>query len=183
MPAAAAPATPAAVAPAFASAADRALRQRILRILAPGALALALCACAVQRELVISSQPEGAEVRLDGESVGRTPLRIPFEHYGTRRFTFYLDGYVTDSQVVEISPPWYGIFPLDIVSEVLVPLGWRDRHRIHADLQPGTGAIAAPDLESVFARAAALRNAGPEGPLPVVPPQPDTPPPPRRPTP
>jgi hypothetical protein len=131
------------------------------------AAALALCACAVRREMVITSQPEGAEVRIDGEPTGRTPLRLPFDHYGTRRFTFYLDGYVTDSQVVELSPPWYGVFPLDIVSEVLLPVGWRDRHRIHADLVPGTGAIPPPDLDSVLERAEQLRRAGPEGPPPT----------------
>jgi len=125
---------------------------------------LALASCAVRRELVITSQPEGAEVRIDGEPTGRTPLRLPFDHYGTRRFTFYLDGYVTDSQVIDVAPPWYDYFPLDIVSEVLLPFGWRDRHHVHAEMQPGTGAIPPPDLESVLHRAEELRRAGPEGP-------------------
>jgi hypothetical protein len=133
------------------------------------ALALGLGACAVRRELVLTSEPDGAEVRIDGEPAGRTPLKVPFDHYGTRRFTFYLDGYVTDSQVVDIAPPWYGYFPLDIVSEVLLPFGWRDRHRVHADLLPGTGAIPPPDLESVLERAEQLRRAGPEGPVPSEP--------------
>jgi len=131
--------------------------------------ALALSACAARRELVITSAPEGAEVRIDGEPAGRTPLRVPFDDYGTRSFTFYLDGYVTDSQVVKIRPPWYGYFPFDIVTEVLLPIGWRDRHRIHSDLEPGTGAIPLPDLQSVIDRAMALRHAGPEGPPPPVP--------------
>jgi len=139
-----------------------------------GALALALLtpglgACAVRRELVLTSEPEGAEVRIDGEPTGRTPLTVPFDHYGTRRFTFYLDGFVTDSQVIDIAPPWYGYFPLDIVTEVLLPFGWRDRHRVHADLLPGTGAIPPPDLDSVLERAEQLRRAGPEGPVPSEP--------------
>jgi len=129
----------------------------------------------MRRELVITSEPEGAEVRVDGEPTGRTPLRLPFDHYGTRRFTFYLDGYVTDSQVVEVSPPWYDVFPLDIVSEILLPFGWRDRHEIHSQLRPGTGAIPPPDLTSVLERAEALRRAGPEGPAPVTPDEPPSP--------
>ena len=139
---------------------------------------LALCGCQVDRQLRITSEPEGAEVRLDGEPLGRTPLQLPFVHYGTQRFTFYLDGFVTDSRVVEIAPPWYLRFPMDIVTEILLPFGWRDHHRVHATLEAGTGAIAAPDLSGVLERAEALRRAGPEGPRPPVPPQGESRPPP-----
>ena len=145
-----------------------------------GLAALTLSACAARREFFITSTPEGAEVRLDGEPVGRTPLHLPFDDYGTRSFTFYLDGYVTDSQVIKIKPPWYGYFPFDIVTEVLLPIGWRDRHKIHADLEPGTGAIPLPDLQSVIDRAMALRHAGPEGPPPSMPEPPGAPKPPQR---
>ncbi len=136
------------------------------------AVSIALCACQVQREFVITSEPAGAEVRLDDDLVGRTPVQVPFMHYGTRRFTVYLDGYVTQSRVVDVDPPWYGYFPLDIVSEVLIPVGWHDRREVHFQLAPGTGAIAAPDLSWVLERAETLRRAGPEGPSPSPAPPP-----------
>jgi hypothetical protein len=130
-------------------------------------LLVTLCACQVQRELVITSQPPGAEVRVDGDPVGRTPVNVPFLHYGTRRVTFYLDGYLTQSQVIDIDPRWFNTFPLDLVSEVLVPIGWRDRRYIAAEMEHGSGALTLPDLESVLERAESLRRAGPEGPRPV----------------
>jgi hypothetical protein len=126
--------------------------------------ALGLSACQVQRELLITSQPSGAEVRVDGEAVGRTPVNVPYLHYGTRRITFYLDGYLTRSEVVEIDPRWFNVFPLDLISEVFVPIGWSDLRPIHVELEHGSGAISPPALEGVLERAETLRRSGPEGP-------------------
>jgi hypothetical protein len=134
--------------------------------------ALAAAACQVQRELQITSQPPGAEVRVDGEAVGRTPVQVPYLHYGTRRVTFYLDGYLTQSQVVEIQPRWFNVFPLDLITEVLAPVGWSDLRAIHAELEHGSGAISLPALEGVLERAEILRRSGPEGPLSEQPTQP-----------
>jgi len=136
--------------------------------------ALAAAACQVQRELQITSQPSGAEVRVDGEAVGRTPVQVPYLHYGTRRVTFYLDGYLTQSQVVEIQPRWFNVFPLDLITEVLAPVGWSDLRAIHAELEHGSGAIPLPALEGVLERAELLRRSGPEGPrsAPATPPKP-----------
>jgi len=125
----------------------------------------------VQRELLITSQPGGAEVRVDGEAVGRTPVNVPYLHYGTRRFTFYLDGYLTQSQVVDIRPRWFNVFPLDLFSEVFLPVGWSDLRAVHADLEHGSGAISPPALEGVLERAERLRRSGPEGPVPALEPE------------
>lgn len=140
---------------------------RSARPLTAGALVAGLlaAACQVERELVITSQPAGAEVRVDGEAVGRTPVNVPYLHYGTRRVTFYLDGYLTQSQVVKLDPRWFNVFPLDLISEVFVPIGWKDLRPIHADMEHGSGAISPPALEGVLERAELLRRSGPEGPL------------------
>jgi hypothetical protein len=146
---------------------------RGLRPLAAGAFVAALLAgaCQVQRELVITSQPSGAEVRVDGEAVGRTPVHVPYLHYGTRRVTFYLEGYVTRSEVYEIDPRWFNIFPLDLISEVFVPVGWSDQRAIHAELEHGSGTISPPALKGVLERAELLRRSGPDG--PETPPEPE----------
>ena len=128
------------------------------------ALALGAGACRTRRYLEITSRPPGAEVRLDDEAVGVTPVKVPFEHYGTRRLTFYLPGYRTFSRRIHIGPPWYARFPLDIVSEVLVPVGWVDRRRLHEDLVLGEELLSLPSLRSVIERANVLRQSGPEGP-------------------
>ncbi|MBK8178112.1 MAG: PEGA domain-containing protein [Planctomycetes bacterium] len=128
------------------------------------ALAPAWGACRAQRELVISSEPPGAEIRLDGElQAQRTPAKIPFTSYGVRRITLYLDGHLTYSEAFEINAPWYAYFPVDILSEIVFPVGWRDRHKLRVRLVPGTEAIPARDLVRVLQRAEALRRAGPEG--------------------
>jgi len=132
---------------------------------------LALGSCAVERTLRVTSDPEGATVRIDDEIVGRTPVRVPFDHYGKRRVTLYRDGYLTHSERVDLRAPWFGVFPVDLVSEVLLPFGWKDRRRFHVTLVPGEEAVRLPSLTSVFERADILRSAGPEGPRDLPPPQ------------
>ena len=139
--------------------------------------------CRARRYLAITSTPPGAEVRLDDQTVGRTPVRVPFEHYGTRRVTFYKEGYRTASRRIKVKPKWYGRFPLDLLTEVFFPFGLTDRRKVHQDLVLGEEVMSLPSLRSVIERAHALRHSGPEGPrdLPelapaVVPSEPEPPP-------
>jgi hypothetical protein len=134
-----------------------------------GAFALLLtgvlgAGCAAERTLRVTSDPEGSEVWLDGELCGLTPLDVHFTHYGTRRILLLKEGYGTASLRVELQPPWYARFPVDLVSEVLVPVGWKDHHSVHAVLVQGEDRLSMPTLRSVLDRAEALRRAGPEGP-------------------
>ena len=134
---------------------------RLLLLLVPPLLA---AGCRTQRYFQITSTPPGAQVRLDDEAVGVTPVRVPFEHYGTRRVTFYLPGYRTASQRIHVKAPWYARFPLDLVTEVILPLGLTDRRKVHQDLVQGSQVVSLPSLRSVIERANTLRRAGPEGP-------------------
>src|SRR5690242_11829197 len=104
--------------------------------LRPTILAFAVLAagCAAQRTLHITSEPEGAVVRLDDQTVGTTPLDLPFAHYGIRRVTLYKPGFRTHSEQIELEAPWYGRFPIDIVTEVLLPIGWKDNRKYHVAL-------------------------------------------------
>ncbi|MBK7876773.1 MAG: PEGA domain-containing protein [Planctomycetes bacterium] len=141
-------------------------------------LALALSvttSCAARRELVILSEPSGAQVRLDNQVVGWTPYTTTFEAYGTRRVTLYREGYRSQSMLVDLNPPWFGVFPFDVFSEVVVPVGWQDRHVVELHLEPESGEVTEPDLEVVLRRAETLRMATPEGPLRT--PRPAEPPP------
>jgi hypothetical protein len=131
--------------------------------------------CAVQRELIVRSDPPGAIVRLDETIVGTTPYEHAFDDYGSRRVTLYRSGYRTMSEIVKISPPWYAYFPLDFISEVLIPVGWKDTHEFEFKLEPDTGPSGEPDLAPVLERAERLRHAGPEGPEPPKPPRPKPP--------
>ena len=128
-----------------------------------------LCSCAAKRTLTITSEPPGAFVRLDDEPLGETPLEVEFLHYGTRRVSYSLDGYLTRSVLIEVNAPWFARFPIDIFSEVLLPVGWRDDHAVHASLTPGAEQLQPPALRSVLERAEALRRAGPTGPRELPP--------------
>jgi hypothetical protein len=140
------------------------------RLAALASLVALASGCAAERTLVFTSEPPGASVRLDDEMVGVTPCEVPFLHYGTRRVTYYLEGSRTRSFLVDVRAPWYGRFPIDIVSEVLIPVGWVDRKRIHVELPSGSEPADQPTQRSVLDRAEALRRAGPNGPrnLPPV---------------
>ena len=131
---------------------------------------VALVACAPRRTLTVRSEPGGALVRLDDQAIGPTTQRIPFYHYGVRRVTLYKDGYRTHSERIELKPAWYQRFPVDLVSEVLLPIGLRDRRELSVELQEGERVMALPTLQSVFERADILRRAGPEGPRDLPPP-------------
>jgi len=126
--------------------------------------------CRAERTLRITSEPAAAGVWVDDTYRGTTPLELPFDHYGTRRITFRLSGHGTTSLRVPVEPPWYGRFPLDLFSEVLIPVGWRDEHFAHAVLREGEDELSMPMIRSVLDRAEALRRAGPRGPgdLPPV---------------
>ena len=143
------------------------------QFLALALVALLLGACAAERKLVITSDPPGALVRLDDTIVGSTPYEIAFDHYGTRRVTLYKQGYRTASRAVPIKSPWYATFPLDIISEVLIPIGWKDIHRVDIAMEQDSGPVTRPYLAAVLQRAESLRLAEPSGPRPsTIPPPP-----------
>ncbi len=139
-----------------------------MRLLPAAVLVLAfLAGCAPRRILKVGTIPPGATVRLDGETVGETPLDFRFEHYGVRRITIYKEGYQTHSAQIELHAPWYSRFPIDLVSEVLLPFGWKDSRSYNVELVVGLEAaevMTAPSLRSVLQGADTLRHAGPEGP-------------------
>ena len=144
----------------------RRLLVRLLLLAVP-----AFAGCRAERTFLITTEPPGALVHLNGDSIGETPVRREFLYYGKRRVTLRREGYVTFSEEIELKGPWYARFPFDIVSEVLIPVGWKDRRHLHVDLVAGGEVVAPPELRSVFERAETLRRAGPEGPRDLPPPR------------
>ncbi|MHC5079610.1 MAG: PEGA domain-containing protein, partial [Planctomycetota bacterium] len=49
----------------------------------------------VERTIEVRSDPPGAEVYLDRAFRGRTPVRLPFHHYGVREITVRKAGFKT----------------------------------------------------------------------------------------
>ena len=122
-----------------------------------------LTGCRAQRTLKIRTNPPGAEIVLDQEILGPSPVMVEFYHYGARRITASMPNFRTHTEQVEIVPPWYARFPIDIFSEVVFPIGWRDRHTVDIELTAGFDEIQAPDIRSVLERAEVMRRAGPDG--------------------
>ena len=97
---------------------------------------LATSSGCVQRRFLVRSQPEGALVTIDHQSIGLTPVSIPFTYYGTREVQLEKDGYKTVKVKQRFRPPWYGTFPVSLISENFWPRELRDQRDLEFQLQP-----------------------------------------------
>jgi hypothetical protein len=120
---------------------------------------LLIAACAgggcVQRTLQIESSPPGALVYLNGEEVGRTPMRKNFVWYGTYDVQLRKEGYHTLSRKTKVWAPWWQWPPIDLVAELL-PLPLEDNHYARYRLKPVTEHEADP--QQVLSRAKEIRQ-------------------------
>ncbi|MHC4605805.1 MAG: PEGA domain-containing protein [Planctomycetota bacterium] len=99
-------------------------------------LVLPLTAGCVHRVLRIESVPTGAEITIDGVSAGTTPADVPFVWYGTREISLEKRGYQSVTVMESVLPPWWQIFPLDFVTDVLLPVPLWDVHELRYTLEP-----------------------------------------------
>jgi len=90
----------------------------------------------VQRRMTIRSNPPGALVYVDDYEIGTTPASTSFTYYGTRKIRIVKDGYETLTVMQRFDPPWYEFFPIDFVSENVVPWELRDTRTIDFQLVP-----------------------------------------------
>jgi hypothetical protein len=132
---------------------------------------LALTGC-VDRRFIISSDPPGALVLVNGKPIGITPVDKQFTYYGKYRLTIIKDGYETLVVDQPVPTPWYEYFPLEFISENLVPWPIRDERPFHYKLEP----LQVVPPEAVLSRAEQLRVKGqlvgvpgPGQPVPVPP--------------
>ena len=119
----------------------------------------------VQRRMTIRSNPPGALVYVDDYQLGTTPVSHDFVYYGTRKIRLVKDGYETLTVRQPFPVPWYEIFPLDFVTENLIPWEVRDERVVELAMQPA----ASTPAELVVSRAEQVRLAA--GSLPPVAPQ------------
>jgi hypothetical protein len=98
-------------------------------------LVLMLCSC-VERFIYINSKPDGATCYIDGKKVGRTPCKIKFIWYGKREIFLEREGYKSIRRIESINPPWYQIFPIDFITDVVIPFKIRDERRFFYRFKP-----------------------------------------------
>ncbi|MBS3763722.1 MAG: PEGA domain-containing protein [Planctomycetes bacterium] len=122
----------------------------------------------VERKINIRSTPSGADVWLDENYIGETPVQYSFEHYGRRRIRV---GPVRDEKkqiqwksverLVSIKAPWYEYFPIDFLSEVVWPGRITDEHEFQFRLEKAREAPAyfgADRAEEVKDKASQFRD-------------------------
>jgi hypothetical protein len=132
----------------------------------------------LDRRFVVTSDPPGAVVLVDGKPIGATPADDHFIYYGKRTFTLIKDGYQTLKVEERIKAPWYDLIGLDFFTENFVPLHLEDVRRFHYKMEPVQGVRSdqlLQDAETLKARAATIgpleasRQPTPEAPLTPVP--------------
>ena len=116
-------------------------------------MSLFLSGC-VRRRMTVRSNPPGATVYLDGKEIGRTPFSTNFDFYGRREFRLVKDGYETKTVILPVCAPWYEWFPLDFMSEVLLPGKLTDQKTYEFDMQP----VVVVPMTELVGRADELRR-------------------------
>lgn len=104
-----------------------------MRVVGSVVLLLLLIGCAEHR-ILITSEPAGAKVSLDGQDKGITPLSVPFTFYGKREVVLEKDGYQTYESIIPINPPIFQVFPFDIMM-LLIPYPFVDNHPFYFILE------------------------------------------------
>lgn len=133
-------------------------RLKVGRGVAAGLLLAVGASCVGERVLRIESEPPGATVRLDDRVIGVTPIEVEFLHYGQRRLALYRTGYRTYSEPLKLKAPWFARWPVDMLTEVIMPLGLDDVRTLKIDLVEDAGSEAAASIEEFEEHARRARS-------------------------
>jgi len=102
------------------------------------AYCLLLTTGCIRRNLTIRTEPPGATLIVNDETLGTTPHAWDFQWYGWYRITLLKDGYERLDDRMQLKAPIYFWIPLDLVMEVL-PFPVRDDRALLYELKPKTG--------------------------------------------
>jgi len=86
--------------------------------------------------MTVRTNPPGAVVYVDDYEIGTTPVSVNFTYYGTRKIRLVKNGYETLTVMQPVTVPWYEFFPLDFVSENMIPGKIRDNRTFDYQLMP-----------------------------------------------
>ncbi len=90
----------------------------------------------VRRTVTVKTDPQGAEVVLNDQAVGTSPVDVDFTWYGDYDVIIRKDGYETLNTHQRLVRPWYQYPPMDFVAEVLLPFDFHDQKEMSFTLQP-----------------------------------------------
>jgi len=75
----------------------------------------------VERKLTINTNPAGAQVFLNDEEIGVSPVTASFNWYGDYNITIRKQGCETLQTHRKLQAPWYDLFPFDFLTQILYP--------------------------------------------------------------
>ena len=116
-----------------------------------GAAVFSATGC-IRRTLAITTEPSGALLWLNDREVGRTPVEVDFDHYGTYDVRLERDGYEPMMTSGKAKAPWWDTVGLDLIAEA-VPGTLTSRIEWHYVMQP-----IDDDRERLIERARDLRE-------------------------
>ena len=116
-----------------------------------GAAVFSAAGC-IRRTLAITTEPSGALLWLNDREVGRTPVEVDFDHYGTYDVRLERDGYEPMMTSGKAKAPWWDTVGLDLIAEA-VPGTLTSRIEWHYVMQP-----VDDDRERLIERARDLRE-------------------------
>jgi len=101
-------------------------------------LVLLLGVGCVERKLVIKPDPEDALVFVDGNEIALVESQTiyRYDHYGIHRVLVRKPGFEVKEQLVTLDPPWYQVFPIDVVFDILWPAKIEDSREVYVKLEP-----------------------------------------------
>jgi len=108
----------------------------------------------VERTVTITTVPDGATVILNDQEVGTSPVTVPFTWYGDYDLICRKQGFATDERKLHISTPWYQFPIVDLVTENLTPVTFRDRRAVQIEMQPEQ----LPTRDELLSRGAEFRD-------------------------
>ena len=123
-------------------------------------LGAALVSGCVEREMTITSEPEGALVFVSDREMGRTPVTFSFTWYGDYDIMLRREEHKTLNTHAAINPPWYEVAPLDLLSHI-APWTYHDRRFLNYKLEK----LELPSDEELMKKADEMRQRtiGPAG--------------------
>jgi hypothetical protein len=90
----------------------------------------------VERKLTINTDPAGAQVFLNDEEIGVSPVTASFNWYGDYNITIRKQGCETLQTHRKLQAPWYDLFPFDFLTQILYPGRIVDSYEWSFDLKP-----------------------------------------------
>ncbi|MGA2070342.1 MAG: PEGA domain-containing protein [Sedimentisphaerales bacterium] len=90
----------------------------------------------VERKLTINTNPAGAQVFLNDEEIGVSPVTASFNWYGDYNITIRKQGCETLQTHRKLQVPWYDLSPFDFAVQVIYPGRIVDSYEWSFDLQP-----------------------------------------------